>query len=40
MLVREDPELIFEDWLPELQLAGHLHGCVLQEWNLLDEEEI
>ena len=32
----------WNDWGPEeqlMQFAGHLCGCALQEWNLLDDEE-
>ena len=35
----EDPEIRIEDWVPSpellIQLAGHLRGRALQEWNLL-----
>ena len=40
-----DPEIRFEDWLPTLkkvvllQLARHLKGRALREWNLLPKDQ-
>ena len=49
--ITEDKEIRFDDWIPTLerattwleetlvQLAGHLHGKALQEWDLMSVED-